>query len=246
MLIKNQGVFPLTQFPSSVTRTERLWRHSLGDCFAQTLDRVNVLGDDDGNYGHSSCVNALSWARDGSVLLSGGDDRTVRIWRQDPSDTDHAYPFVCTSVLRTGHKANIFNAQMLPYSSRIVSVAGDRQVRVLDAEVALSDSTTGDLERLHRVSDTCIKNLRCHHGRVKRIVTEDSPDLFLTVAEDGAVRQHDLRVNHTCGHGSCPAPIIKCDHELSTLALSPLTPYQFVVAGESAYVFAAVIVYHTQ
>ena len=31
-------------------------------------------------------------------------------------------------------------------------------------------------------------------------------------------------------------PLVKVNHELSTLALSPLTPYHFVVAGESPYV----------
>jgi hypothetical protein len=29
---------------------------------------------------------------------------------------------------------------------------------------------------------------------------------------------------------------VKLPHDLSTLALSPLTPYQFVVAGEAPYV----------
>jgi len=59
--------------------------------------------------------------------------------------------------------------------------------------------------------------------------------LFLTVAEDGTVRQHDLRVPHNCNSGACSAILARVDHELSTLAFSPLTPYQFVVAGESPY-----------
>ena len=50
------------------------------------------------------------------------------------------------------------------------------------------------------------------------------------------MRQHDLRVPHNCTSGSCPAPLVKVTHDLSTIALSPLTPYQFVVAGESPYV----------
>jgi len=54
--------------------------------------------------------------------------------------------------------------------------------------------------------------------------------------KDGSVRQHDLRRPHDCHHGPCPTPLVKVNHELSTLALSPLTPYQFVVAGESPYV----------
>lgn len=56
--------------------------------------------------------------------------------------------------------------------------------------------------------------------------------------QDGTVRQHDLRAHHTCStnRGECPAPLVQMDHGLSTLALSPLTPYQFVVAGDSEHV----------
>ncbi|KAF4601999.1 hypothetical protein EYR40_005200 [Pleurotus pulmonarius] len=223
----------LSQTPSSSSITDRLWRRSLYNVLNQRpLDRVNVLGDN--GHGHLSCVNALSWTPDGQILLSGGDDRTVRIWRMDP-DGDVEYPFVCKSVIQTGHRANIFNAHLLPHSTRIVSVAGDKQVRVFEAAVALAHSQS-EPETTYTANQLDCRVLRCHTNRVKRIVTEDSPDLFLTVAEDGSVRQHDLRVSHTCGPGgSCPAPLIKCQHELSTLALSPLSPYQFVVAGESPY-----------
>ncbi|KAG9218907.1 hypothetical protein CCMSSC00406_0000979 [Pleurotus cornucopiae] len=223
----------LSQTSSISSITDRLWRHSLYNVLNQRpLDRVNVLGDN--SHGHLSCVNALSWTPDGQMLLSGGDDRTVRIWRMDP-DCDVDYPFVCKSVIQTGHKANIFNAHLLPHSTRIVSVAGDKQVRVFEAAVALAHSQS-EPETTYSANQLDCRVLRCHTNRVKRIVTEDSPDLFLTVAEDGSVRQHDLRVPHTCGPGgSCPAPLIRCQHELSALALSPLSPYQFVVAGESPY-----------
>ena len=50
------------------------------------------------------------------------------------------------------------------------------------------------------------------------------------------MRQHDLRSHHACTRGSCPAPLVDVAFELSTIALSPLTSYQFVVAGESPYV----------
>lgn len=68
---------------------------------------------------YSSCVNALSWAQDGNILLSGGDDTTIRIWRLDASNTAQEYPFMCNSVIRSGHSGNIFSVQMLPHSSRM-------------------------------------------------------------------------------------------------------------------------------
>ncbi|KAJ6613413.1 WD40-repeat-containing domain protein [Mycena sp. CBHHK59/15] len=211
----------------SATRTARKHRRLVSRSLCSPLNRVQVLD------GHSGCVNALSWAKDGELLLSGGDDRTIRIWgpSMDPSSLTDCPSFVCRSVMPTGHLANIFNAHMLPYSSQIATVAGDGQVRVHDVREALSGSAQSNSRQL------CVHRLRCHGDRVKRLVTEDSPHLFLTVGEDGTVRQHDLRTSHDCDYGSCPPPLIQLDFELSTLSLSSLTPYQFVVAGESPYGF---------
>ncbi|KAF9457019.1 WD40-repeat-containing domain protein [Collybia nuda] len=219
----------------SSPHTERSRRLHLSQFLNRNLDRVNVLGQDL-TTGHSGqvCVNTLSWARDGELLLTGGDDTTVRIWGLDAANVSQEYPFVCRAVIQTGHRANIFNAQMLPHSSRITTVAGDREVRVFDIEEPRS-VTINQRETIYGSRQACTNILRCHKGRVKRIVTEHSPDLFLTVAEDGSVRQHDLRVSHNCGGRVCPPPLVKIKHSLSTLALSPLTPYQFVVAGESPY-----------
>ncbi|KAG1892413.1 WD40 repeat-like protein [Suillus subluteus] len=240
----------------------RLKRARVARALSERLDRVGVLGGED--WGHTGCVNAVSWAQDGELLITSGDDANIRIWRMDPSgstgadtssssdpsrlssvtassaekssnaESQEEYPFACQSVISTGHTQNIFNAQMLPFSTRIATVSGDRQVRVFDVGEAVGQSPTGS-EMEYTTRESCIRVLRCHTGRAKRIITEDSPDLFLTVAEDGQVRQHDLRTSHSCTSGACPAPLVTLPHELSTIALSPLTPYQFVVGGESPY-----------
>ncbi|PFH52759.1 hypothetical protein AMATHDRAFT_1806 [Amanita thiersii Skay4041] len=223
----------LSSYLSPSTIVAEQFRHrNLSYALKLPLDRVNVLGKDDGSYGHTGCVNALSWSADGQILLSGGDDTTVRIWRMDQTDTIQEYPFVCRAVISTGHRANIFNVAQLPCSTRIATVAGDKQVRILDAETVF---TTAAVETECGVRSSSIRVLRCHSDRVKRLVTEDSPNLFLSVAEDGTVRQHDLRSHHVCREGSCPTPLVKFNFELSTISLSPLTPYQFVVAGDSPY-----------
>jgi hypothetical protein len=88
------------------------------------------------------CVNAISWAQHGELLLTGGDDTTcvclqvtfdfhftlilvysVCLWRVDPTDPESDYPLVNTSVIETGHVANIFAAHMLPYSTRMYMCA---------------------------------------------------------------------------------------------------------------------------
>ncbi|KAG2367342.1 WD40-repeat-containing domain protein [Suillus spraguei] len=241
----------------------RINRARVARALSGRLDRVGVLGGED--WGHTGCVNAVSWAQGGELLITSGDDTKIRVWRMDPSssttgaDTSSSsgpnrsssvtadstqkwsnaasqeeYPFACQSVISTGHTQNVFNAQMLPFSTRIATVSGDRQVRVFDVGDAVGQSPTGR-EMEYTTRESCIRVLRCHSGRTKRIITEDSPNLFLTVAEDGQVRQHDLRTSHSCTSGACPAPLATLPHELSIIALSPLTPYQFIVGGESPY-----------
>lgn len=62
------------------------------------------------------------------------------------------------------------------------TVSGDRQVRVFDVGEAVGQSPTGS-EMSYDTRQSCVRILCCHSGRTKRIITEDSPDLFLTVAE---------------------------------------------------------------
>ncbi|EPQ59493.1 WD40 repeat-like protein [Gloeophyllum trabeum ATCC 11539] len=234
--IRPTASIPLPQLKAELpyaSRSERWKRVNLSHALYETWDRVQVLGDEDS--GHTGCVNALSWVQGGDVLLSGGDDRTVRFWRMDPTDSSQDYPFICTAVIKTGHRGNIFNNQMLPFSSRIATVSGDSQVRVFDITNATGHATSRGPETEYNTHEACICVLRCHRGATKRIVTEESPDTFLTVSEDGTVRQHDLRHPHVCGSDSCPPPLIKVPHDLYSIGVSPLTPYQFVVAGESPY-----------
>lgn len=127
---------------------------------------------------------------------------------------------------------------------------------MFDAEHALQSK--GNLSTTFTEGQTCERVLKCHRKRTKRIITEESPDAFLTVAEvhdevllcltisalinlssqDGAVIQHDLRTSHRCDRdrGTCPPPLVKLPFDLSTIALSPLAPYLIVVAGEAPHV----------
>jgi hypothetical protein len=45
----------------------------------------------------------------------------------------------------------------------------------------VSDGVGGEVR--FNAKDHGVRTLKCHTDRVKRIVTEDSPDLFLTVSE---------------------------------------------------------------
>ncbi|KAF9534294.1 WD40-repeat-containing domain protein [Crepidotus variabilis] len=226
-------------FPAlpSASNTEYRRKACLALAYSKALDRVNVLGGN-GDEGHTGCVNALAWARDGEFLISGGDDTTVRLWKLDTCHSTSEYPFTSRCVIHTGHTANIFSAQMLPHSWKIATAAGDNEVRVFDVRSALSTTTSFDREVSLSARQSCLRVIRCHSDRVKRVITEESQDAFLTVSEDGTVRQHDLRTPHNCsGSSPCADPLVDLGLELCTLSLSPLTPYQFVVAGDGPYAY---------
>lgn len=66
--------------------------------------------------------------------------------------------------------------------ARRATVARDGQVRISDVGDAMHQSVAGR-EVVYTPRQTNVRVLRCHNDAVKRIVTEDSPDLFLTVSE---------------------------------------------------------------
>ncbi|WWC71849.1 uncharacterized protein I206_105808 [Kwoniella pini CBS 10737] len=207
---------------------ERMW---------DNLDRVQVLGERDG---HRGCVNALSWSDDGKTLLSGSDDQRICIWQPDPhpSSSYSPHPLKLADTISTGHRANIFSAKFLPNTSTptIVSCAGDKDVRVFEVERLVRNTSSGELIGARGDGVTI---LRCHKDRTKRIATENSPYLFLTVSEDGTVRQHDLRRPHTC-RSQCPEPLFYAPKgvDLYSLSVSTVTPHIFAVAGrtDTAYI----------
>jgi hypothetical protein len=79
-----------------------------------------------------------------------------------------------------------------------------------------------------------VKVLKCHRDRTKKIATENSPFLFMTVSEDGTVRQHDLRRPHRC-RSECPDPLFRAPQgvDLYSLSVSTPAPHIFAVAGRT-------------
>jgi len=157
----------------------------------------------------------FSWSRSGHLLASGSDDTHINIHTTKPN-------FAFNTSIQTGHTANIFSVKFMPFSdNKIVSCAGDWEVRVFDVEYAPTANTLNSSPRatplysgrlreprmhfsssiqslpkpakLYSEGECETKVYTSHTDRVKRIVTENSPWLFLTCSEDGEVRQFDLR-----------------------------------------------------
>ena len=121
--------------------------------------------------GHHGCVNCLQWNLSGHLLLSGSDDKTLTVWDG----------LRCRRLgrIETPHEANIFSCVWLPGTeeSLVASGAGDCRVCVANTE-------TGGV----------VRAVVGHTSRVKRLTTaQDSPGIVWSGAEDGTVRQWDIR-----------------------------------------------------
>ncbi|KAI9681443.1 MAG: hypothetical protein M1817_002727 [Caeruleum heppii] len=230
------------------------------------LDIVNELG------GHSGCVNALSWSRSGRLLASGSDDQHLNIHAYQPDSSTS--PFALSTTVSTGHTANIFSVKFMPHSNdrTLVTCAGDHDVRIFDIEYSgsstlPSEHTSSSRRRgLNTIYngvrylgevDTNAKVYRSHADRVKRIVTESSPHLFLTCSEDGEVRQWDLRQPSSAyppprgGRGflasrrdhddsNVPPPLISYKRyrlDLNTISCSPSQPHYIALGGAHLHCF---------
>ncbi|PWN35162.1 WD40 repeat-like protein [Meira miltonrushii] len=258
-LLRQNGGYPSHASSYAYSHASR-W----SDDIVQRLDRIDVLGGRDSHnntIGHTGCVNALTWSQSGDCLASGSDDTRVILWRMGSSDTspfanDFDAPesaphlnMAQAEVIETGHRANIFSVKWAPNSSdkRLFTCAGDSEMRVFDLTRASSFTNerllSGKEYRLwHDGQGACTHVLRCHTSRAKRISTENSPDVFLSCAEDGEVRQTDLRVPHTCSRSKaygqgCPRPLVQFQMELYSLSVSKMEPWLFAVAGTSDKVY---------
>jgi nuclear receptor interaction protein len=214
--------------------------------FIQELDIINELN------GHTGCVNALSWSKSGRLLASGSDDRVINIYSYLPQYTNNQFDLA--TQIDTGHTRNIFSVKFMPHSNdrTIVSAAGDAQIRVFDIE--RSGVLNGTKARLSQGQANC-KVFQSHSAAAKRIVTEASPFYFLSCAEDGDVRQWDVRqpesayprsanrfytARHGRSKGDAPPPLISyADYniDLMSISCSPSQPHYIALGGTALHCF---------
>ncbi|CEM05226.1 unnamed protein product [Vitrella brassicaformis CCMP3155] len=190
---------------------------------------------------HHGCVNSINWNETGSMLVSGSDDTALCVWD---------YPsFKLRTRIETGHLANIFCGRFMPTDNEtIISCSADSQVRVCNL-------STGRLIRVY--TD--------HTDRVKKLATETgNRNVFLSCAEDGTVRQFDLRVDDSrCARDEpevrprfgrlgrmarraadrSPANVLAMldgggdEVGLSSISLAALRPEYFVIGGDKASIW---------
>jgi len=200
----------------------------------------------------SSANHSNSWSRSGKLLASGSDDRQINLYSYQPEYTSEQFHLATT--IDTGHRRNIFSVKFMPHSDdrKIVSCAGDAEVRIFDIERA---TPVAGARQVLSTSSTNVKVFRSHSASVKRIVTEASPFYFLTCSEDGTVRQWDIRQPESAYPKSkysifdpgadrmnddTPPPLISYrdyNIDLYTLSCSPSQPHYIALGGTHLHCF---------
>jgi WD40 repeat protein len=89
----------------------------------------------DVDISHAGCVNTVKWYNNGSFLITGSDDRLVKIWNANKSpqliSLEHEVP--------TRHRGNIFCADISPIDPNLV-ITGAADGKILSNYVSQKHS----------------------------------------------------------------------------------------------------------
>ena len=73
--------------------------------------------------GHSDSINAVQFSPDGKVVVTGSDDKTVRVWNARTGEAIHALE---------GHTAAVTSVSISPEGRIIASGSSDKTIRLWD------------------------------------------------------------------------------------------------------------------
>jgi len=158
---------------------------------------------------HFGCVNAVEFSGEGSLLVSGGDDRRVLLWQVDKAITDNGK--YTPLAMEAEHRSNIFCLGFDSGNTRLYSGGNDEQVIVHDM------STRKPLDYFPH--EEPVYGLSVH---------PDNHNLFLTACSDGRVLLYDTRQRV----GEEPIMLAGYSHAFHAVAFNPLEPRLVVTANQ--------------
>uniref|UniRef100_A0A7S3A0U1 Uncharacterized protein n=1 Tax=Rhodosorus marinus TaxID=101924 RepID=A0A7S3A0U1_9RHOD len=190
-------------------------------------DQIRTIGQIEGTESllmHNGCVNTANWNRDGNMLITGSDDRKLKIW-----DTSRYSNVTAKAVLHTGFVDNIFFADFIPGTQDryVVACSADGSTRLFD------------LER-PGYEDVLLSALGNAHGFLFwNESPAESPQavVMFTANNDGTIARIDLRdpnkASTICGlEGDVPVKALAMPSSRTPGYL----PYQIAVGGHARHI----------
>ena len=133
---------------------------------AQTYQEIALL------TGHTGRVTSIAFSPDGSVLASGSQDNTARLW--DPMTGEHG-------LTLTGHTGSVNSVAFSPDGSVLASGSGDWLWKETDSTVRLWDTVTGE----HKIT------LTGHTGSVNSVAFSPDGRILVSGGDDETIRLWD-------------------------------------------------------
>jgi hypothetical protein len=150
-----------------------------GDRFAVGVSDKISIWDASGDRlllvlkGHTDTVRSIGFAPDGSWLVSGSDDNTIRIWNTATGEE---------SAILKGHRDKIKSICVSPDGSRVASGSGDCTIRIWDA-----------------VNKTELYVLNGHSGGVECVAFSPDGQMIASGSEDHQIRKWDAENGNCLG-----------------------------------------------
>ena len=115
--------------------------------------------------GHSDYVHSVAYSPDGSRIISGSDDNTIKIWDVNIG--------TCLKTLE-GHSNYVGSVSFSPDSIRIISGSYDKTIKIWDANMGV-----------------CIKSLYGHSGYVQSVAYSPDGSRIISGSADKTIKIWD-------------------------------------------------------
>jgi WD repeat-containing protein 22 len=195
--------------------TQRSFLQQPHDTYLKDLN-INCSKYSRAYKGHSGCVNALSLNEKNSLMASGGDDKTVFLWRTT-MDVESAAPIAKFK----GHESNIFSIEFDSSAKRLFSCGNDGLILQYDLTSAAVYSKT-----------TLASDVALGHSSaiLKLSVCPNQDSIFLTAGQDGEIRLWDNRTDDYTNH-------IETQTGQNSVSFHPTQPHLFLSTDRSGGIY---------